>query len=188
MYLSGLSLSLFALVSLVTLLPVHAQTYTATYSSDNLPDRTEDGQTGTNKCGTGSNQTSSCQNAYSPSQILLVAFRLFIDASWVPVNSVDDFCLFAPPEPGPGSDVGNVEVGHPSNPMPFPLTFPTHSPAQEIVVSWCAKVCCALGTLSTSLTLVIWQVWIRDSCHPPRINQRSSLRPDARLRSDNGYR
>lgn len=25
------------------------------------------------------------------------------------VNSVDDFCLFAPPEPGPGSTIGNTE-------------------------------------------------------------------------------
>ena len=32
-------------------------------------------------------------------------------ASWIPVNSVEDFCLWAPPEPGPNSGIGNVEVG-----------------------------------------------------------------------------
>jgi hypothetical protein len=26
------------------------------------------------------------------------------------VNSVDDFCLFAPPEPGPNSAIGDTEV------------------------------------------------------------------------------
>lgn len=26
------------------------------------------------------------------------------------VNSVDDFCVFAPPDPGPGSVIGNTEV------------------------------------------------------------------------------
>jgi hypothetical protein len=30
---------------------------------------------------------------------------------WIPVNSVEDFCIWAPPEPGPNSVVGNVEVG-----------------------------------------------------------------------------
>ncbi|THH03063.1 hypothetical protein EW145_g6560 [Phellinidium pouzarii] len=28
---------------------------------------------------------------------------------WVPVNSVDDFCLYAPPEPGPSSTIGETE-------------------------------------------------------------------------------
>ncbi|KAJ8082890.1 hypothetical protein AAF712_003565 [Marasmius tenuissimus] len=69
-------------------LQVAAQ-YSATFSPDNLPDKTQEGQTGTNKCGTQSNQTSQCQNAY--------------------INGVDDFCLFAPPEPGPQSVVGNTE-------------------------------------------------------------------------------
>ncbi|KAF8256612.1 hypothetical protein EI94DRAFT_1764681 [Lactarius quietus] len=41
----------------------------------------EQGQTGTNQCGTGSNQTSQCQNAY--------------------INSIDDWCIFAPPDPRP---------------------------------------------------------------------------------------
>ncbi|KII87737.1 hypothetical protein PLICRDRAFT_42246 [Plicaturopsis crispa FD-325 SS-3] len=66
-----------------------AQTYTATYLPSNTPDHSEQGQTGTNRCGTGFNQTGLCQNAY--------------------LNAVDDFCLFAPPEPGPGSVIGNTE-------------------------------------------------------------------------------
>jgi len=80
MHLSALSLGLFALVSLSTVLRVHAQTYSATYSPDNLPDHTEDGQTGTNRCGTRSDPTSSCQNVYSSPRIRLGASQLFTDA------------------------------------------------------------------------------------------------------------
>lgn len=78
---------------------------TATYDPNNLPPTTEQGQTGTNQCGTGSNQTSQCQNIY--------------------VNSLQDFCLwgsvqssytrdvltvlnlYSPPDPN--SVIGNVE-------------------------------------------------------------------------------
>jgi len=28
----------------------------------------------------------------------------------VSVNGVNDFCIFAPPDPGPGSVIGNTEV------------------------------------------------------------------------------
>ncbi|KAI3613984.1 macrophage activating glycoprotein [Moniliophthora roreri] len=63
--------------------------YSATFSPDNLPDQTQQGQSGTNKCGTKASQTSDCQNAY--------------------INSVEDFCLFAPPKPGPDSVIGNTE-------------------------------------------------------------------------------
>jgi len=80
------------------LVSVRAQTYSATYLPTNAPNHSEKGQTGTNQCGTSSNQTSQCQNAY--------------------LNSVDDFCVFAPPEPGPGSVIGNTE---------------------QIEVSWCIK-------------------------------------------------
>jgi hypothetical protein len=66
---------------------VNAQSYSATYDPNNLPPTTEQGQTGTNECGTGSNQTSQCQNLY--------------------VNSVQDFCLWGPPEPN--STIGVVE-------------------------------------------------------------------------------
>ncbi|KAI9441681.1 hypothetical protein H4582DRAFT_1403060 [Lactarius indigo] len=80
------------------LVSVRAQTYSATYLPSNAPNHSEQGQSGTNQCGTGSNQTSQCQNAY--------------------INSVDDFCIYAPPEPGPGSVIGNTE---------------------RIEVSWCIK-------------------------------------------------
>lgn len=42
-----------------------AQTYSATYLPTNAPKQSEEGQTGTNQCGTGQNQTSTCQNLYS---------------------------------------------------------------------------------------------------------------------------
>ena len=57
-------LPVFVLLAL-SLLGVRAQTYSATYLPSNAPQQTEQGQTGTNQCGTGSNQTSQCQNAYS---------------------------------------------------------------------------------------------------------------------------
>jgi hypothetical protein len=68
--------------------------YTATYDASNLPQSSEQGQYGTNACGTTSSQTSNCQNAY--------------------INSVNDFCLWGPPastsDEGDGtSKIGNVE-------------------------------------------------------------------------------
>lgn len=64
-------------------------------------------------------------------QTLLVVSQPSIDASWnTPVNSVGDFCLFAPPKPGPDSLVGDSEVGHPSGllvdniPSPDPFIHP----------------------------------------------------------------
>jgi hypothetical protein len=52
------------LVFLVARVGVNAQTYSATYLPSNAPAQSEQGQLGTNQCGTGSNQTSLCQNAY----------------------------------------------------------------------------------------------------------------------------
>ncbi|KIM30114.1 hypothetical protein M408DRAFT_328507 [Serendipita vermifera MAFF 305830] len=75
-----------SLALLVALTFVNGQ-YTATYDPNNLPGTTEQGQTGTNACGTGNNQTSQCQNLY--------------------VNSAEDFCLWGPPDPN--SSVGTVE-------------------------------------------------------------------------------
>ncbi|PPQ96841.1 hypothetical protein CVT26_006010 [Gymnopilus dilepis] len=66
-----------------------AQSYSATYLPSNAPPTTEEGQTGTNQCGSGSSQTSNCQNAY--------------------LNSLTDWCVFAPPNPGPDSVIGNTE-------------------------------------------------------------------------------
>jgi hypothetical protein len=54
---------LFYLLCLV--FGIKAQTYSATYLPSTAPKTTEEGQTGTNQCGTGFNQTGQCQNAYS---------------------------------------------------------------------------------------------------------------------------
>ncbi|KAI0701073.1 hypothetical protein BC835DRAFT_1265429 [Cytidiella melzeri] len=90
----------FSVKLAVLCLPIatSAQTYSATYTPEDAPKMTQKGQEGTNQCGTGSSQNSTCQNAY--------------------INSVDDFCLFAPPEAGPNSVIGNTE---------------------RIEVSWCVK-------------------------------------------------
>ena len=53
------------LVVLLARVGVHAQTYSATFLPTNAPAQTQQGQTGTNQCGTTANQTSICQNAYS---------------------------------------------------------------------------------------------------------------------------
>ena len=55
------------------LVSVRAQTYSATYLPSNTPNHSEKGQAGTNQCGTGSNQTSQCQNAYSGYRVILGA-------------------------------------------------------------------------------------------------------------------
>ncbi|KAF9446482.1 hypothetical protein P691DRAFT_673530 [Macrolepiota fuliginosa MF-IS2] len=71
---------------------ISAYLATCAYSQllpNTAPDKSESGQTGTNKCGTQSSQTSMCQNAF--------------------LNAVDDFCLYAPPNPGPDSVIGNTE-------------------------------------------------------------------------------
>ncbi|KAN0135466.1 hypothetical protein V8E53_006745 [Lactarius tabidus] len=81
-------LPVFVLLAL-SLLGARAQTYSATYLPSNAPQQSEQGQAGTNQCGTGSNQTSQCQNAY--------------------LNSLDDWCIFGPPDPGPASVIGNTE-------------------------------------------------------------------------------
>ena len=59
--------SMFSLGFIALALPLvaHAQTYSATYVPSDAPNQSEQGQTGTNQCGTGSNQTSQCQNVYS---------------------------------------------------------------------------------------------------------------------------
>lgn len=84
-----------SLLSALPFLAAASAQYTATYIPSDLPDKSEgDGQSGTNACGTQSSQTSMCQNLY--------------------VNSVQDFCLWGPPENrsdvGDGtSKIGNVE-------------------------------------------------------------------------------
>ncbi|KAG7439360.1 uncharacterized protein BT62DRAFT_983444 [Guyanagaster necrorhizus] len=73
---------------ITTLSTVSAQ-YSATYLPDTAPDTSEQGQSGTNKCGTTSSQNSMCQNVY--------------------INGVDDFCLWAPPTAGAESTIGDTE-------------------------------------------------------------------------------
>ncbi|KAK0237887.1 hypothetical protein EDD85DRAFT_832227 [Armillaria nabsnona] len=91
--------SIYALSLSLVLGGAQAQnTYSATYLPNNAPETSEEGQTGTNKCGDGFNQTSMCQNAY--------------------INGVDDFCLWAPPQPGAASTIGETE---------------------RIEVAWCTK-------------------------------------------------
>ncbi|OSD05160.1 hypothetical protein PYCCODRAFT_1450700 [Trametes coccinea BRFM310] len=75
-----------------------AQTYSATYLPTNTPKQSEQGQSGTNQCGSGHDQNSMCQNAY--------------------LNSLDDWCVFAPPQPGANSTIGDTE---------------------RIEVAWCTK-------------------------------------------------
>ncbi|RPD54926.1 hypothetical protein L227DRAFT_510766 [Lentinus tigrinus ALCF2SS1-6] len=77
------------LISLTLASVALAQTYSATYLPETAPKTSEQGQSGTNQCGNGSDQNSMCQNVY--------------------INSLDDFCLFAPPQPGAGSVIGNTE-------------------------------------------------------------------------------
>ncbi|KAJ9106192.1 hypothetical protein QFC21_001336 [Naganishia friedmannii] len=89
-------------LALTSLLPALALAqYTATYDPNNLPKTTEDGQAGTNQCGTGSSQDSMCQNVY--------------------LNSLDDFCLFAPSSTT--SAYGDSSLGN----------------TEREVVSWCLK-------------------------------------------------
>ncbi|KAF8069106.1 hypothetical protein FPV67DRAFT_1105941 [Lyophyllum atratum] len=73
----------------LAILFLQAQAQSATYLPSNAPAQSEEGQSGTNRCGTAVNQTSNCQNAF--------------------LNSVADWCIWAPPEPGPGSVIGNTE-------------------------------------------------------------------------------
>ncbi|RXW13087.1 hypothetical protein EST38_g12765 [Candolleomyces aberdarensis] len=62
------------------------QVWSTGYLTSALPNKSQNGQSGTNNCGTGSSQTSNCQTAW--------------------VNSATDFCLWAPPYPG---TVGDTE-------------------------------------------------------------------------------
>lgn len=61
---------MFASTLLLSFAACAAAQYSATYLPDTAPDHTEEGQTGTNKCGTNSSQSSMCQNAYSEFSLL----------------------------------------------------------------------------------------------------------------------
>ncbi|KAG8799927.1 hypothetical protein FRC16_004099, partial [Serendipita sp. 398] len=56
------------------------------YMASNLPAQSQNGQTGTNNCGTGSSASSKCQTLW--------------------LNSYDDFCLFGPPKT---ASIGDIE-------------------------------------------------------------------------------
>jgi len=51
------------------------------------------------------------------------------------VNSLDDFCLFAPPKPGKGSAIGDSEV----NARLSISSISANAGIQQIEVSWCMK-------------------------------------------------
>jgi len=86
--------TLLPILPLLSLIPSTIAQYTATYTVGQLPNISEEGQSGTNQCGTTASQSSGCQNLF--------------------VNSVEDFCLWGPPattsDVGDGtSKIGNVE-------------------------------------------------------------------------------
>jgi hypothetical protein len=72
---------------LVKLFSLVGITYALLYRFNNLPNKSEASQTGTNNCGTGSSQDSMCQTIW--------------------INDADDFCLWAPPSPG--GTIGDTE-------------------------------------------------------------------------------
>ncbi|KAF8149025.1 macrophage activating glycoprotein [Crassisporium funariophilum] len=68
------------------------QVWNTGYSVNNLPATSQDGQYGTNNCGTGSDPTSRCQTAW--------------------INSASDFCLWAPPYMGTVGDTERMAVAY----------------------------------------------------------------------------
>ena len=59
----------------------YAQTYSATYLPSNVPNTTEEGQTGTNQCGGSSAQDSNCQNVYSAHLFTLTVLEVMLIAA-----------------------------------------------------------------------------------------------------------
>ena len=56
-----------------------------------------------------------CQKAYSEYRAMVdTTLRKLMSPSNL-ANSVDDYCVFAPPDPGPNSVMGNTEVSHTSS-------------------------------------------------------------------------
>lgn len=66
------------LVSLTLASVVLAQTYSATYTPQDAPKTSEQGQSGTNQCGTGNDQNSMCQNVFGAPSISLLRARACI--------------------------------------------------------------------------------------------------------------
>ncbi|GAA5963010.1 hypothetical protein JCM8115_002585 [Rhodotorula mucilaginosa] len=97
---------------LAALAPLVSAGYSS-YSLDNLPHTSESGQTGYNDCGTTDSPDAMCQTAF--------------------VNSVTDFCLWAPPTPGGTiGDTEEIEVawcsatGHGARVMPEGTVHSAH--------------------------------------------------------------
>jgi len=66
----------FAVLPLVFhlgLVGVRAQTYSVTWTPSNLPDKSQEGQAGTNKCSDTSNQTSECQTAWGECRVIPIS-------------------------------------------------------------------------------------------------------------------
>lgn len=86
----GLLKCCIILLNLLTGVSADAYPYSTTYipAPSSLPQKSEQKQTGTNECGTGSNPQSMCQNLY--------------------VNSATDFCLWGPIGPQP-QGIGDAE-------------------------------------------------------------------------------
>ncbi|KAG8805062.1 hypothetical protein FRC17_005749 [Serendipita sp. 399] len=70
----------------------------------NLPAQSQNGQSGTNNCGTGSSPSSQCQTLW--------------------LNSYDDFCLFGPPSTAPIGDIERVAVAYCTKPTHGARVFP----------------------------------------------------------------
>jgi hypothetical protein len=68
-----------------------------------LPDKSQNGQYGTNKCGTNSSQSSKCQTAWLNSLEEYVLFLLKI----YDIDVECSFCLWGPPNPN--SNIGDTE-------------------------------------------------------------------------------
>lgn len=86
---SVVGLSLIVVSASIVVGLAHAQTYSATYLPSNAPAQSEQGQSGTNQCGGGSNQNSSCQNAYRTSFPLSLS-PLFLSQLISPSHSDTD--------------------------------------------------------------------------------------------------
>lgn len=75
-------------------------------SADGLPDKTQEGQSGTNKCGTKSSDGSLCQNLVSGLASVTRTCTLTLSRSRQQfIAGPTDWCLYAPPTRGNVSDV-----------------------------------------------------------------------------------
>jgi len=83
------------------------QVWNVGYSVNNLPQTSQDGQYGTNNCGSGSDPSSNCQTLW--------------------INDANDFCLWAPPTLGAIGDTEREEVAYCSKSGRGTRTFPDNT-------------------------------------------------------------